>query len=40
MKVPFDAFLYDFCYIPIYNERKNVDDEAIREEGHTNNEIE
>ncbi|KAL4571792.1 hypothetical protein LXL04_018557 [Taraxacum kok-saghyz] len=39
-KVPVDAFLYDFCHLPDYNARQNVDDEAIREEGHTDNERE
>ncbi|KAL4581654.1 hypothetical protein LXL04_006180 [Taraxacum kok-saghyz] len=37
-KVPVDAFLYDFCHPPVYNARENVDDEAIREEDHTDNE--
>ncbi|KAL4581754.1 hypothetical protein LXL04_006282 [Taraxacum kok-saghyz] len=39
-KVPVDAFFYDFCHLPIYNARQNVDDDAIREEGHTDNERE
>ncbi|CAH1452953.1 unnamed protein product [Lactuca virosa] len=40
LKVPFDAFLYDFCNVSVYNKRENVDDEVIREEGHSDNEIE
>nr|KAJ0207769.1 hypothetical protein LSAT_V11C500254770 [Lactuca sativa] len=40
LKVPFDAFLYDFCNVPVYSKRENVDDEVIREEGHSDNEIE
>nr|KAJ0213062.1 hypothetical protein LSAT_V11C400179330 [Lactuca sativa] len=32
--------LYDFCNVPVYNERENVDDEVIREEGLSDNEIE
>ncbi|CAH1413266.1 unnamed protein product [Lactuca virosa] len=37
---PFDAFLYDLCNVPVYNKRENVDDEVIREEGHSDKEIE
>ena len=39
-KVPVNVFLYDFCHLPVYNASQNVDDEAIREEGHTDNERE
>nr|KAJ0207775.1 hypothetical protein LSAT_V11C500254240 [Lactuca sativa] len=39
LKVPFDAFLYDFCNVHVYNRRGNVDDEINREEGHSDNEI-
>lgn len=40
MKIPFDVFLYNLCHLPVYNERENVDDEAIREEFHIDNEKE
>nr|KAJ0204044.1 hypothetical protein LSAT_V11C500278210 [Lactuca sativa] len=40
LKVAFDAFFYDLCNVPIYNKMENVDDEVIREKGHSDNEIE
>ena len=39
-KLPFDAFLYDICNPPFYNDTETQDGEAIREEGLSDNEWE
>lgn len=37
LKVPFDAFLYDFCHVRVYKERHNNDEQAFKEESVSGN---